>query len=146
MAGFSQVTHSPTIMPQALTSPISFLSATPPPDSFSAAASLAEPEVLLRCLAPSVILMAELGFFFFFFKKLDVVSSSAPDADPCVCLASSPCVSLVVKKTTLTENVLHLSDEETWLLRCQQPATITAIRNQQQNLGYLKKKKIKLQK
>lgn len=54
-------TDLPTIIPQALTSPISFLSATPPPDSFSPAASLAEPDVLPRCLGPSVMLMARLG-------------------------------------------------------------------------------------
>lgn len=63
--GVTTVRHLPTMMPQALTSPISFLSATPPPDSFSAAASLAEPAVLLRCLAPSVILMAVYLSFLF---------------------------------------------------------------------------------
>lgn len=55
--------HSPIIIPQALTSPISFLSATPPPDSFTAAPSLADPAVLLRCLGPSVILLD--GRFYF---------------------------------------------------------------------------------
>ncbi|TNN71990.1 hypothetical protein EYF80_017778 [Liparis tanakae] len=51
-------------MPQALTSPISFLSATsPPPDSFSPAASLEEPDVLLRFLAPSVMVPAGLCVF-----------------------------------------------------------------------------------
>lgn len=53
--------YSPTMMPHALTSPISFLSATPPPPPDSCPASVAslEPAVLLRCLAPSVILLFE---------------------------------------------------------------------------------------
>ena len=52
--------HLPTMMPQALTSPISFFSATPPPPSFSApgvAASPLEPDALPRCLGPSVMVV-----------------------------------------------------------------------------------------
>lgn len=51
--------HSPTIMPHALTSPISFLRATPPPSDFSGlAASFSEPP---RRRAPSSMVFYVLG-------------------------------------------------------------------------------------
>ena len=91
--------HLPTMMPQALTSPISFLSATPPTDEVSPAASLAEPAVLLRCLGPSVMLEAVMVKPLEGFDGLKSSSSSytltapddAPPPSPCA-RVSPPCV------------------------------------------------------
>lgn len=91
-------TDSPTIIPQALTSPISFLSATPPPDS-SPAASLADPDVLARCLGPSVMLMsgvAGLVYLVVFWLSFVFSSVSPPAASRALvsrCARASPCAS-----------------------------------------------------